>query len=232
MERGVNGARVAVIIPVIDEERALPHVLADLRRVHQGPIIVVDGGSQDQSVAVARGLGATVLIEARRGYGRACLTGAAQAIAGGAEIVVFLDGDYSDDPTELPLLLAPITRGVADMVIGARVHRKRRAGAMALHQRWGNVLIALLLRLLYGVAISDPGPFRAVRVPVFTALRLQEMTYGWPVEAIARAARLGYRVRAVPVSYRPRIGTSKISGTVRGSVGAAYRLLHAVLRYL
>lgn len=228
----LDEARVAVIVPVIDEERALPHVLAALRQVHDGPVIVVDGGSHDQTVAVARGLGATVIAEARRGYGRACLTGAEQAIAGGAEIVVFLDGDYSDDPTELPLLLAPIRRGVADVVIGARVRRKRRSGAMALHQRWGNSLIALLLRLLYGVAISDPGPFRAVRAPVFTALRLREMTYGWPVEAIARAARLGYRVRAVPVSYRPRIGTSKISGTVRGSVGAAYRMVYAVVRYL
>jgi glycosyltransferase involved in cell wall biosynthesis len=225
-------ARVAVIIPVIDEEKALPHVLTDLRQVYDGPVIVVDGGSHDQTVAVAQRLGATVIAETRRGYGRACLTGAEQAIVQGAEIVVFLDGDYSDDPTELPLLLAPIRRGAADVVIGARVRRKRRVGAMAPHQRWGNTLIALLLRLLYGVAVDDPGPFRALRTPVFTALCLREMTYGWPVEAIARAARLGYRVRAVPVSYRPRIGRSKISGTVRGSVGAAYRMVYAIMRYL
>ncbi len=224
--------QVAVIIPVIDEEGALPHVLADLGQAHHGPIFVVDGGSRDRTVAVAEEHGATVIVERRRGYGRACMTGAERAIAEGADIVVFLDGDYSDDPTELPRLLAPLTDGTADVVIGERAPRLRRRGAMAGHQAAGNLLVALLLRLLYGVAIIDPGPFRAMRGSVFAALGLREMTYGWPVEAIARAARLGYRVRAVPVSYRPRIGTSKISGTVCGSVLAGYRMLRAVFRYL
>ena len=224
--------QVAVIIPVIDEEGALPHVLADLGQAHHGPIFVVDGGSRDRTVAVAEEHGATVIVERRRGYGRACMTGAERAIAEGADIVVFLDGDYSDDPTELPRLLAPLTDGTADVVIGERAPRLRRRGAMAGHQAAGNLLVALLLRFLYGVAIVDPGPFRAMRGSVFAALGLREMTYGWPVEAIARAARLGYRVRAVPVSYRPRIGTSKISGTVRGSVLAGYRMLRAVFRYL
>jgi len=224
--------QVAVIIPVIDEEGALPHVLTDLGLVHRGPIFVVDGGSHDRTVAVAEAHGATVIVERRRGYGRACMTGAERAIAEGADIVVFLDGDYSDDPTELPRLLAPLADGTADVVIGERAPRLRRRGAMAGHQAAGNLLVALLLRLLYGVAIVDPGPFRAMRGSVFAALGLREMTYGWPVEAIARAAQLGYRVRAVPVSYRPRIGTSKISGTVRGSVLAGYRMLRAVFRYL
>jgi len=226
-----DSARVAVIIPVIDEEGALPHVLADLGRVHRGPVVVVDGGSRDRTVAVAEEHGATVIVERRRGYGRACMTGAERAIAEGAGIVVFLDGDYSDDPTELPRLLAPLADGTADVVIGERAPRLRQPGAMAGHQVAGNLLVALLLRLLYGVAIVDPGPFRAIRGPVFAALGLHEMTYGWPVETIARAARLGYRVQGIPVSYRPRIGTSKISGTVRGSVLAGYRMLRAVFRY-
>lgn len=227
MAMGVDSA-VAVVIPVIDEEAALPHVLRDLSAVFAGPVYVVDGGSADRTVLVAQDLGATVLAEPRRGYGRACITGAAAALAAGAQIIVFLDGDYSDDPRELPLLLAPIREDRADLVIGARVARQRRPDAMSAHQVAGNALVALLIRLLYGVHITDPGPFRAVRGAVFQALELRDMTYGWPVEAIVRAARGGYRVCEAPVSYRPRIGTSKISGTVRGSVLAGYRMLRAV----
>lgn len=232
VDEGRDGVeRVAVVIPVINEAAALPYVLRDLRTVHGGAVYVVDGGSTDGTVAVAAQLGATVLVERRRGYGRACLSGAQVAIAAGATIVVFLDGDYSDDPTELSALLAPLRAGCADLVIGARVARKRRPGAMVRHQAAGNALVAGLIRLLYQAPISDPGPFRAMPAPVFGALELQEMAYGWPVEAIVRAARRGYRVREVPVSYRPRIGASKISGTVRGSVLAGYHLLRAVLRY-
>lgn len=223
---------VGVVIPVIDEEAALPHVLRDLKTVFTGPVYVVDGGSSDGTVAVAEELGAMVLVEPRQGYGRACLTGAAAAIAAGARIVVFLDGDYSDDPTELPLLLAPLRDARADLVIGARVASQRRPGAMSIHQAAGNGLVAWLIRRLYGVPITDPGPFRAVRSSVLQALALRDMTYGWPVEAIVRAARAGYRVREAPVSYRPRIGTSKISGTVRGSILAGYRMLRAVVRHL
>jgi len=227
-----DAGRTAVIIPVVDEEGALLHVLADLSRVHRGPVFVVDGGSQDKTVAVAVAHGAVVVVERERGYGRACLTGARRAIAGGADIVVFLDGDYSDDPTELPRLLAPLVGGAADLVVGERVRRLRAPGAMPGHQAAGNVLVAALLRLFYGVALVDPGPFRAMYTSTFTALDLRETSYGWPVEAIARAARCGYRVRGVPVSYRPRIGTSKISGTVRGSVKAGWHMLRAIVRYL
>lgn len=223
--------KAAVVIPVINEASALPRVLADLVTVHEGPVFVVDGGSTDGTPDIAARYGATVIVEPRRGYGRACLSGAARAIAAGAGVVVFLDGDYSDDPTELPCLLAPIASGEADMVIGARVARLRTPGAMALHQSAGNALVAGLIRLLYRVPISDPGPFRAIRASAFQALELREMTYGWPVEAIARGVRRGYRIVEVPVSYRPRIGASKISGTVRGSVLAGYRMLRAVFRY-
>jgi glycosyltransferase involved in cell wall biosynthesis len=230
---GDNGDKtVGVVIPVIDEETALPHVLRALRTVFTGPVFVVDGGSRDRTVAVAAALGTTVLSEPRRGYGQACVTGAMAAIAAGARIVVFLDGDFSDDPAELPLVLAPIRDDRADVVVGARVAAQRRPGAMALHQVAGNALVAWLMRLLYGVPITDPGPFRALRSSVFQALALREMTYGWPVEAIVRAARHGYRVCEVPVSYRPRLGRSKISGTLRGSVLAGYRMLRAVACYV
>ncbi len=224
-------AKVAVIIPAINEEKALPHVLAALATVHSGPVLVVDGGSTDATVAAARHFGATVLIERRRGYGRACMTGAERAIAGGSEILVFLDGDHSDDPNDLPRILAPLLDDRADIVIGARVARLRAPGAMAAHQSAGNGLVALLIRCVYGVPITDPGPFRAMRAAVFRALDLREMTYGWPVEAIARGARLGYRIVEVAVSYKPRIGRSKISGTLRGSVLAGYDMVRVVFRY-
>lgn len=227
---GVMGEDTAVIIPTLNEEAALPHVLRALRTVFGGPVYVVDGGSADGTAAVAAQMGARVLHESRRGYGRACISGATAAIAAGAQIVVFLDGDFSDDPTELPLLLEPLQSGRADLVIGARVARQRQRGAMSPHQAAGNRLVALLLRLRYHVPITDPGPFRAMRSSVFHDLGLREMTYGWPVEAIVQAARKGYRICEVSVSYRPRIGTSKISGTVRGSVLAGYRMLRAVAR--
>lgn len=227
---GMMGDDIAVIIPTLNEEAALPYVVRALRTVFSGPVYVVDGGSSDGTAAVAAQMGATVLHESRRGYGRACISGAAGAIAAGAQIVVFLDGDFSDDPTELPLLLEPLQSGRADLVIGARVARQRQRGAMSLHQAMGNRLVAFLLRLFYHVHVGDPGPFRAMRSSVFVALGLREMTYGWPVEAIVQAARKGYRVCEAPVSYRPRIGTSKISGTVRGSVLAGYHMLRAVAR--
>src|SRR5579885_3826286 len=167
-----------------NEEKALPHVLAALATVHSGPVLVVDGGSTDATVAAARHFGATVLIERRRGYGRACMTGAERAIAGGAEILVFLDGDHSDDPNDLPRILAPLLDDRADIVLGARVARLRAPGAMAAHQSAGNGLVALLIRCVYGVPITDPGPFRAMRAAVFRELDLRAMTYTWQVEAI------------------------------------------------
>jgi len=221
---------VAVVIPVIDEERALSHVLRALAAAHRGPVYVVDGGSTDGTVAVAREHGAMVLVESRRGYGRACDSGARAAIAAGARILVFLDGDFADDPARLPRLLAPIAADRADLVIGARVGRLQQRGAMPAHQRAGNALVALLLRLLYDVPVGDTGSFRAIRAAVYQDLGLREMTYGWPVEIVARAALRGYRVREVPVPYRPRIGVSKVSGTVRGSARAGYRLLRTAVR--
>src|SRR3982751_4351745 len=159
-------------------------------------------------------MGALGVQEPRRGYGRACLTGL--AAANSPDIVVFLDGDYSDRPSELPILLAPIIEGRADITLGSRLHGRRSPGALPWHAAFGNRLAATLIRLLYGLKISDLGPFRAARPAVLHQLALEEATYGWAVEMILKGAQQGFRVVEVPVSYYPRIGKSKISGTVKG----------------
>jgi glycosyltransferase involved in cell wall biosynthesis len=174
-------------------------------------------------------MGARVLREPRRGYGRACLTGLENANA--PDVVVFLDGDYSDRPSELPILLAPIMEGRADITFGSRLGKQRIPGALPWHAVFGNRLAANLIRILYGLKISDLGPFRAGRVEVLRALALEEITYGWAVEMILKGAMAGFRVVEVPVSYYPRIGTSKISGTLKGTVGAAWFILSLIVRY-
>src|SRR5207302_5299830 len=174
-------------------------------------------------------MGARVVQEPRRGYGQACLTGL--ATANSPDVVVFLDGDYSDRPSELPILLAPIIEGRADITLGSRLQKQRSAGALPWHQVLGNRLAAGMIKLLYGLEISDLGPFRAARADVLRALALEQMTYGWAVEMILKGALAGYRVIEVPVSYHPRIGKSKISGTLKGTVGAAWFILSLIVRY-
>jgi len=146
-------------------------------------------------------------------------------------VVVFLDGDYSDRPSELPVILAPIIEGRAHITLGSRFGGKSNAGALPWHQSFGNRLAASLIRLLYGVKVSDLGPFRAGRAEVLRALALEETTYGWAVEMIVKGAIAGFRIVEVPVSYYPRIGKSKISGTVKGTIGAAWFILSRILRY-
>jgi glycosyltransferase involved in cell wall biosynthesis len=174
-------------------------------------------------------MGARVISEARRGYGRACLTGFACASA--PDVVVFLDGDYSDRPAELPLLLAPIAEGRADITIGSRLAGPRTPGALPWHSRFGNWLAASLITNLYGLKISDLGPFRAARADALRAVELEETTYGWAVELILKGATQGFRIVEVPVSYHPRIGKSKISGTFGGTVGATWFILSRIARY-
>ena len=192
-------------------------------------VIVVDSNSNDGTPEIAAKMGAVVVPEPRRGYGRACLTGL--ATANSPDIVVFLDGDYSDRPSELPILLAPIIEGRADITLGSRLHERRAAGALPWHQVFGNRLAANLIRFLYGVEISDLGPFRAGRADVVYGLTLEETTYGWAVEMILKGALAGYRVVEVPVSYYPRIGKSKIGGTLKGTAGAAWFILSLIVRY-
>jgi glycosyltransferase involved in cell wall biosynthesis len=221
--------RVSVIIPTHNEAQAIGHVLADLPADLATEVIVVDSNSSDGTPEIAARMGARVLEEPRRGYGRACLTGL--AAANSPDVVVFLDGDYSDRPAELPVLLAPIIDGRTDITIGSRLHLQRSAGALPWHQVFGNRLAAGLIRFLYGVKISDLGPFRAGRADVLRSLNLEETTYGWPPEMIIKGALAGFRVAEVPVSYHPRIGRSKISGTLKGTIGAAWCILSLIVRY-
>ena len=221
--------RVDVIVPTYNEEPAIGRVLADLPRGRIGNVFVVDGGSGDRTREIAAAHGAVVLTEPRRGYGRACLTGLASAAD--ADVVVFLDGDYSDRPAEIERLLDPIREGRADIVIGSRLGGDLAPGALPWHSVWGNRLAAALIRILYGVPLTDLGPFRAARTDVLRRLQLREQTYGWAVEMIVAGARAGYRVVEVPVSYRKRLGQSKITGTVRGSAGAAWCILTGILRH-
>jgi glycosyltransferase involved in cell wall biosynthesis len=221
--------RVSVIIPTHNEAQAIGRVLTDLPSALVTEVIVVDSDSNDGTPEIAAKMGALVVVEARRGYGRACLTGL--AAANSPDVVVFLDGDYSDRPSELPILLAPITEGRADITLGSRLRGRRSGGAMPWHQVFGNRLAAGLIRLLYGLEISDLGPFRAGRADVLRQLALEETTYGWAVEMILKAGLAGFRVVEVPVSYYPRIGKSKISGTLKGTVGAAWYIFSLIVRY-
>jgi glycosyltransferase involved in cell wall biosynthesis len=220
---------VSVIIPTHNEAQSIALVLADLPSDLTTEVIVVDSNSNDGTPEIAANLGARVIQEPRRGYGQACLTG--MAAANSPDVVVFLDGDYSDRPSELPILLAPIIEGRGDVTLGSRLHGRRSAGALPWHQAFGNRLAAGLIRLLYGLKISDLGPFRAGRAEVLRALALEETTYGWAVEMIVKGALAGYRVVEVPVSYYPRIGKSKISGTLKGTVGAGWFILSLIVRY-
>ena len=220
---------MSVIIPTHNEAQAIGRVLADLPSDSVTQVIVVDSNSTDGTPDLARSLGAEVIHEPRRGYGRACLTGLANAK--NPDVVVFLDGDYSDRPSELPILLAPIIEGRADITLGSRLQDRRSAAALPWHQVLGNRLAASLIRLLYGLQISDLGPFRAARAEVLRALALEQTTYGWAVEMILKGALAGFRVVEVPVSYHPRIGKSKISGTLKGTIGAGWFILSLIVRY-
>jgi len=221
--------RVSVIIPTRNEAQAIGRVLADLPSDLVTEVIVVDSNSTDGTPDIASPMGAHVISEGRRGYGQACLTGL--ACANSPDVVVFLDGDYSDRPAELPLLLAPIAEGRADITIGSRLAGPRTPGALPWHALFGNWLAASLISSLYGVKISDLGPFRAARADVLRAIELEETTYGWAVELIIKGAIQGFRIAEVPVSYHPRIGQSKISGTLRGTIGATWFILSRIARY-
>ena len=221
--------RVSIVIPTHNEAQSIGRVLADLPADMVTEVLVVDSNSTDGTPDIASKMGARVLHEPRRGYGRACLTGLANANS--PDVVVFLDGDYSDRPAELPLLLAPIIDGRADITLGSRLGKQSTPGAMPWHAAFGNHLAAFLIRLLYGLKISDLGPFRAGRADTLRRLELQESTYGWAVEIILKGALAGFRIVEVPVSYYPRIGKSKISGTLRGTVGAGWFILSLIVRY-
>lgn len=224
--------KVAIIIPALNEEKALLHLLAELPQDIAQWVIVVDNGSTDATADVAQRAGAIVTGEPIRGYGRACLKGFKTAYSIGAEIAIFMDGDGSDDPADLPMILRPISDGRADFVIGSRVSQRAERGAVPPQARLGNWLVSRMIRLLYGVHLHDIGSFRAVRCSLLDALEMREMTYGWPVEMLVKAARAHYRIVELPIHYRHRsYGRSKVTGTITGSVKAAYYMFSTTLRY-
>ena len=226
MNRSVS---IAVIIPALNEERAIASVIGDLPVTWVHQLVVVDNGSMDRTGEIAAELGATVVLEPQRGYGRACLAG--MAALKNPDVVVFLDGDYSDHPDELPQLVAPIAENRADLTIGSRVLGRRERGALTPQARLGNALATVLIRALFGVRFTDLGPFRAIRYQRLLQLDMADRDYGWTVEMQVKAARRGLRCCEIPVSYRRRIGVSKISGTVIGSIKAGYKILWTIFRY-
>ena len=222
----------AIIIPALDEEDALRHLLPEIPLAYVRWVIVVDNGSTDGTASVAENAGAIVVKETQRGYGRACLSGFKKACELGAELLIFMDGDGSDDPADLTLMLKPLVEGRADFVIGSRVSKNAQQGAVPPQARLGNWLVSTLIRLRFGAPVHDIGSFRALHCSVLESLEMREMTYGWPVEMVVKAARAGYRIVEVPLHYRLRShGRSKVAGTIKGSVRAAYSMLKTTFRY-
>ena len=223
---------VDVVIPAFNEEASLPLVLGAIPRPPVRRVVVADNNSSDGTAEVARSGGAVVVHEPRAGYGAACLRALEHLRSNDPpDIVVFLDGDYSDYPEELPDLIAPIVAGEAEFVIGSRVLGSRQAGALLPQARMGNMVACALIRLLYRHRYTDLGPFRAARWSSFERLGMRDRDFGWTAELQVKALRLGMSVAEVPVSYRKRVGVSKITGTLKGTVMAGYKILLTVLRY-
>jgi len=233
-----------VLIPALDEEASLPLVLADLAPLAAPPgppdppvplvrrVVVADNGSRDGTVAAAEAGGAIVVRAPRRGYGSACLAGLAWLRAHDPpDVVVFLDADWSDHPDELPRVAGPVLAGEADLVVGSRVLGRREPGALLPQARAGNLVACLLVRALYGHRFTDLGPFRAVRWDALERLGMRDPDFGWTAEMQVKALGHGLRVAEVPVSYRRRVGVSKITGTLSGTLRAGHKILWTVLRY-
>lgn len=228
----VASAGVHIIIPVLDEADALAVMLPALPAELRARTVVVDNGSTDGSAAVAARAGARVVREAQRGYGAACLAGiAALDDAAAGDIIIFMDGDASDDATDLPALIGPIRADAADLVIGSRVLGARDPGALPPHARFGNWLATALIYRKLGVRYTDLGPLRAIRMGALRSLGMRDRGYGWTVEMQLKAAHQRLRVCEVPVRYHRRIGRSKISGTISGSVRAGWTILLMIARH-
>jgi len=216
--------KIAVIIPVLNEEFSIGKVLDDIpKKVNE--IIVVDNGSKDNSAIISNNRNATVLYEERRGYGYACLKGISYLKNKPPDVVVFLDGDYSDFPEELSKIVAPIEKRKVDFSLGARVKSLREPGSLTAQQIFGNALACVLMRLIYKSRFSDLGPFRAILWETLQSLEMQDKTYGWTVEMQLKILKRKITYTEIPVHYRKRIGTSKVSGTLKGTIMAGYKIL-------
>lgn len=223
--------RIAVVMPAFNEDTSILRVLEDIPSGLVDEVIVVDNRSTDQTASIARAAGATVLFESRRGYGSACLTGVAYVLAKEYDIIVFLDADYSDHPEEMTLLVEKVTLEGYDMVIGSRARGVMEEGAMPPHARFGNWLATTLIRLFWRERFTDLGPFRVITASALRRMAMRDTNYGWTVEMQIKAARMNMRSTEVPVSYRRRIGVSKITGSISGSVKAGYKILYTIARY-
>ena len=225
--------KIDVVIPAFNEERSIGKVIADIPKDLVAEIVVANNNSSDATKEVAQTAGATVVDETRPGYGFACLKGIDYLKAkGNTDILVFLDGDYSDYPEQLPDVVEPILRGEADLVIGSRALGQKESGSMTFPQVFGNWLATNLIRLFYKLKFTDLGPFRAIRFDKLIALDMKDQTYGWTVEMQVKAAKHKLNCLEVPVNYKKRIGVSKVSGTIRGTVLAGYKILFTIFKYL
>ena len=225
------GQRIIVIIPAFNEARSIGRVLEDIPTGLVDEVVVVNNASTDETAENARKAGAIVLTEYRRGYGFACLRGIAYARSRRPDVIVFLDGDYSDHPDEMPRLVEPILRGDADLVVGSRISGSRQPGSMLPQALVGNRIACFLMWRIWGAHFTDLGPFRAIRFAALESLAMQDETFGWTVEMQIKAVRAGFRCIEVPVSYRRRVGVSKVTGTIGGTIKASAKILWTIARY-
>jgi glycosyltransferase involved in cell wall biosynthesis len=219
---------IFVLVPALNEEKSIGSVIDDIPRDIVKEIVVIDNGSTDNTSGVVRDHGATALYESTKGYGHALMKGIDHIASKKPDILVFLDGDYSDFPAEIPDVIRPILEQGVDMVIGSRVLGEHEKGALLPQARFGNWLSTFLIRLFWGYRFTDLGPFRAIRYDKFLALDMKELAYGWTVEMQIKAAKMKYKCTEVPVKYRRRIGTSKVTGTISGSVKAGIGILRTI----
>jgi glycosyltransferase involved in cell wall biosynthesis len=222
---------IVVIIPALNEEAAIGKVIADIPKPPVDHVIVGNNASTDDTIRVAEEAGAIVVTENRKGYGWACLKALERSEALHPKIIVFLDGDYSDYPEEIPDLIAPILKDEVDMVIGSRALGEREKGSLTPQQVFGNWLATRMIRIFYGAKYTDLGPFRAIRKESLDLLKMADKTYGWTIEMQIKAVKQGLRFKEIPVRYKQRIGVSKVSGTVKGTVLAGIKIIFAVFKY-
>ncbi len=225
-----HNPKISVVIPALNEEGSIGLVLNDIPRNIVKEIIVVDNGSHDKTTAIAKKNGANVIIEPMKGYGSACLRGMSM-LNKDTDIVVFLDADYSDYPQDIHTIIKPIITDKAEMVIGSRISGKREKGALLPQAIFGNKLATFLLLLFWGFKFTDLGPFRAITYKSLLALNMIDTNFGWTVEMQIKALKKGLRIKEVPVRYRKRIGKSKITGTLSGSVRAGVKIIYTIFKY-